>query len=99
MNRSIIVRPMAEQDLLEAQTWYEEKRIGLGSEFRTAVDATFQRLSESSLLFPLVYQQLRRVVLRRFPYLIYFHADPRRVIIVACLHSRRHPRIVRARIL
>lgn len=90
---------MAEQDLLEAQTWYEEKRIGLGSEFRAAVDITFQRLSESPLLFPLVYQQLRRVVLRRFPYLIYFHANPHRVIIVACLHSRRHPRIVRARTL
>ena len=98
MSRPVIVRPLAEQDLVEAQTWYEEKRAGLGSEFRAAVDAAFQRLSESPLLYPSVYRQLRRAVLRRFPYLIYFRVDADRVVVVACLHSRRHPRVVRARI-
>ncbi len=97
MSRLVIVRPLAEQDLREAQTWYEEKQTSLGAEFRVAADAVFQQISERPLHYPLVYMQLRRAVMHRFPYLIYFRADPDHVVVVACLHSKRSPRLVKTR--
>ncbi|RFC41360.1 MAG: hypothetical protein DID89_2727545989 [Candidatus Nitrotoga sp. CP45] len=34
----VLLRPEAEQELLEAQAWYESKAIGLGFEFARAAD-------------------------------------------------------------
>lgn len=35
----VVLRPEAEQELLEAQAWYESKALGLGFEFARAADA------------------------------------------------------------
>ena len=35
----VVLRPEAEQELLEAQAWYESKALGLGFEFGRAADA------------------------------------------------------------
>jgi len=98
VSRSVVVRPLAEQDLFQAQAWYDDKSNGLGTEFRGAVDALFQQISESPLIYPLVYGKLRRAVMHRFPYLVYYLAEPDRVLVVACLHSKRHPVVARSRV-
>lgn len=98
MSFSVIVHRLAVQDLSEARDWYEKRRQGLGLEFLSTVDRTFQKIGEQPLQYPLVYRQLRRAALQRFPYLIYFRADSDRVVVVACLHSKRNPQIVRTRI-
>jgi len=48
----IHLRPEAEQDLMEAASWYEEQRHGLGYEFIDETLAMFSTLSESPLLYP-----------------------------------------------
>ena len=35
----VVLRPEAEEELLEAQAWYESKALGLGFEFSRAADA------------------------------------------------------------
>lgn len=97
MSHRLVVRPLAEEDLVEIQRWYEAQQVGLGGAFRQSVDELFQRLSESPLMYPVVYRGLRRAVLRRFPYLVYFTVESEVVSIVACLHGKRHPRLVRLR--
>jgi hypothetical protein len=39
MAAELIIAPEAEQDLAEAYAWYEGRRIGLGEEFLSGVDA------------------------------------------------------------
>jgi len=39
MKYSVIVRPEAEDDLKEAFSWYEDKRVGLGHDFLLQVNA------------------------------------------------------------
>jgi hypothetical protein len=39
MAAKLIIAPEAEQDIDEAYTWYEGRRIGLGEEFMSCVDA------------------------------------------------------------
>lgn len=98
MSYQLIVRPLAEQDLLEAQRWYEAKQTGLGCEFRRTIDALLQRLGESPQIYPTVYRSVRRVVVRRFPYLVYFLLDRDTVTVLACLHGKRHSRLLKARV-
>ena len=66
----IVVRRLAEQDLEQAQDWYEEQRPGLGSEFRQTIDGLFDRLAATPRIYPAVHGEVRRAVLRRFPYLV-----------------------------
>lgn len=98
MSHRLIVRPPAEQDLFDAQRWYEAQREGLGREFRLTVDELFARLRENPYMYPTVYRGLRRAVLRRFPYLVYFAADSEIVSVVACLHGKRRPGLIESRL-
>jgi len=56
------VRPEAELDALEAASWYEGDREGLGAEFLIELRTTFTRIEEGPLRFPLVFRNLRRAI-------------------------------------
>lgn len=64
MSLRLVVRPLAEQDLVETQKWYEEQRPGLGDEFRITVDRLMGRILERPQLYPEVYRRVRRAVMR-----------------------------------
>jgi len=86
----VIVRQGAQADILEVALWYESRRPGLGSEFTLRFDALVERIAQTPLQFPEVGNGVRRALLQRFPYAIYFivTASP---IVVAVLHQHRHP--------
>lgn len=49
MNRRVIVLDEAEDELVEAQEWYETQRRGLGEEFRGAIDEAMGSFHEVPL--------------------------------------------------
>ena len=98
MSLHFVVRPLAEQDLLEAQEWYEARRPGLGADFRATIDSLFGRIGENPSLYPEVYRGTRRAVVRRFPYLVYFVVSEDTIAVIACIHSKRHRRLARERL-
>lgn len=77
--------------------WYESKRVGLGDDFVGEVDAAFARALEAPQSFPIVYRTLRRVVVRRFPYLVYFRQEVDVVRVFGVLHGHRGRKILRRR--
>jgi plasmid stabilization system protein ParE len=86
----VIVRPEARADIQEAALWYESRRAGLGGEFTLRFDALVERIAHIPLHFPEVGNGVRRALLQRFPYAIYFVVETCPVVI-AVLHQRRHP--------
>jgi plasmid stabilization system protein ParE len=95
---SIIIRPLAEQDLLEAQLWYEDKNAGLGEQFRSRVEDVLKILAEMPLIFPIAHRQVRRVAVRKLPYILYYTVRQQRVLVLGCFHARRDPRVILRRI-
>jgi plasmid stabilization system protein ParE len=93
----VIVRPLAERDLMDATAWYDLRRSGLGEEFLDSFDELQARLERMPLIYPVVYRGVRRAVLRRFPYLVYFLVRDEVVFVTACLHAARDPRLIRRR--
>lgn len=93
----LVVRREAEAEILEAFDWYESKRQGLGQEFVQEIDAAFVRTTKTPEAFPVVYRGLRRFVLRRFPYVIYFRVEADVVHVFGVLHGRRNRAALRRR--
>ncbi len=82
-------RPAAAADVEKAAGWYEVQRPGLGRQFLSAVDDSAARIIENPLQFGVLYRDTRRVLLKRFPYGLYFRLLPDRALVVACSHARR----------
>ena len=80
------------RDVEDAYQWYENQRAGLGDEFFEAVSTVIESLVAYPESFPIVYRQTRRVNLHRFPSSLFYRIVDDQVIIVACMHGRRHPR-------
>jgi plasmid stabilization system protein ParE len=89
---TVVFRPQAEEEARAARKWYEEQRPGLGARFADAIDETIQRIASNPSRFPLVHGEIRRAVVRRFPFGVYFRVYGRDLVILAVTHGRRHPR-------
>jgi plasmid stabilization system protein ParE len=69
--------------------WYEEQRPGLGIEFVLELDAAIERAEASPLGYEQVFAEVRRSLLRRFPYAVYFLYESDVVEVFAILHQHR----------
>lgn len=85
------VRPEAELDAEEAGAWYDGERDGLGTEFLTELRATFVRIEQGPLQFPRVSGEIRRAILHRFPFGVFFVAEGNEATVLAITHLHRHP--------
>lgn len=89
---SVIFSPAARTEFFEAADWYEAHGPGLGVRFSSDVDALVSRIEERPHQFPRIRQEIRRAVLRKFPYALYFRITPQVVQVIACFHASRNPR-------
>jgi len=85
---------LAEDDVAAAYAWYAVSRDGLGDEFLGDVNTVVRTLSEFPEAGPLTHRELRRMLLLRFPYTVYYRVLPTTTTIEirGCVHQRRHPR-------
>jgi len=91
VSRRLFIRPPAEIDIAESALWYEAERHGLGTEFLDAVDDLLRRVERNPLQFPEVGSDVRRGLLRRFPYGVYFVTTSETSVVLAVLHLHRDP--------
>ncbi len=68
-------RPEAFADVAESFSYYERQRAGLGSEFEAELDQTLRLLGEMAKAGPVVYRRLRRVLMQRFPFAVYYRVS------------------------
>lgn len=96
----MIIRFSAEADaeLTEARQWYSHQRKDLDLEFMQCLDDALSRLVKNPYFFPIVYKSLRRAVVRRFPFAVFYEVAPDEIQVVAVFHSRRDPEIRKARV-
>jgi toxin ParE1/3/4 len=89
---SLSFRPEAESDIAAAYGWYEGRATGLGEEFLRALDVAVASILRNPMAHPEKHRGVRRALLRRFPYGLFYLADDQQITVLACLHARRSPR-------
>jgi toxin ParE1/3/4 len=97
LNRKLVIRLAAANDIRDAGAWYESQRVGLGAVFVASLDRTLQRITANPEHFPRVYRELRRAPINRFPYSVFFVDNDTIVRVVGCFHGRRKPSVWKKR--
>ena len=92
MISSLIIRPKAEEDIKEAYQWCEKKLYGLGKDFLRSAEKGINKIRNNPQLYPIVYRNFRRILIRRFPFCIFFIETPDKLVVLAVIHGRRDPK-------
>lgn len=93
MSLPVVFRRRVHHDLAAAFDWYEEQRPGVGDEFLVAVQTTFQSIGLHPNMFGLIHEEIRRAIVPRFPFAVFYTVEPDRIVVLRVLHSARNPRL------
>jgi toxin ParE1/3/4 len=88
---ALVLASAALADLKEIHGHYDSVDDGLGGRFVEALDELFARLEEFPRSAPLVagYVDVRRAVVRGFPYVVFYRHRPARIDVLRVLHAAR----------
>lgn len=90
--------PEADAELAEARQWYAQQQPDLDLEFMDEIDDALSRVVRNPQLYPIVYSTLRRAVVRRFPFAMFYEVTADTIQIIAVFHSRRDPETWKSRV-
>jgi toxin ParE1/3/4 len=85
--------PEAQVEFDDAVDFYEGRRRGLGKQFVAKVREVLKALAKNPKRHGVVYQSVRKSVLRKFPYIILYQEEPSEVLIISVFHCSRDPAI------
>jgi toxin ParE1/3/4 len=82
----------AKAELDDAIAWYERRRVGLGGEFQSAVEGAVRRICQNPQAGSFYRAtRFRYVVVRRFPYVVFYFEGTHFIQVMAVAHGRRRP--------
>ena len=85
------LHPEAEAEFAEAIRWYEGKRFDLAVDFARAVEQGISAVRAHPERQAIVHGDIRRLIIRRFPYGIFYAIRPTELKVVAIYHLSRDP--------
>jgi plasmid stabilization system protein ParE len=91
MSLPLVFHPDVQPEVDAAYQWYEQQRPGLGTDFLVQLDSVLARLQVLPEAHQVVYQDVRRALVRRFPYGVFYRVQTDRVEVIAVQHTSRDP--------
>jgi toxin ParE1/3/4 len=98
MSLTVILDPEAQAEFNEAYDYYESRRAGLGEAFADEVQAVMDRIGKMPRMLQTVFQDIRREVVRGYPYCVYYREEPTLVRVLSVFHTSRDPAVWQARV-
>ena len=89
MKYEIRLTDEAEEDVKSAFQWYELKSYGVGHRFLLSLEACFSAVTRTPLGFQKIHREIRRTLLKRFPYGVFYVVDRHQLVIIAVMHHKR----------
>jgi len=85
--------PSAHEELGAAMEWYEALSAGLGVRFFESVDKALGVVAHAPYSFPVWErdERVRKFVVDKFPYVIFYREDLLTIEVVAVAHTAREP--------
>ena len=93
MSLPVVYRRKVGRDLAGGYVWYNGQRDGLGEEFLAAVNTAFDTVARFPDIFARVHGEVRRAVVSRFPFAVFYRIEAKRVVVLTVLHTARDPKV------
>ncbi|WP_346864197.1 type II toxin-antitoxin system RelE/ParE family toxin [uncultured Draconibacterium sp.] len=87
----------AKADIRHARLWYNNQRENLGNEFLMEIEKIQNNILANPKQFAKVRHHIRKAVLKRFPYNLFFVVIRNNISVIAVFHNSRNPKIWEAR--
>ena len=81
----------ASLELREAIEFYEQQQPGLGLRFLNEVEKTVERIQDHPETWARMTSRLRRCLVHRFPFALFYHLDDTDIEILSVADLRRDP--------
>jgi hypothetical protein len=81
----------AAREYAGAIEYYENQQVGLGAAFAQDVDLTLSKIVAYPSAWQLVSKDVRRCLLRRFPYGVMYAIEPDAILVLSVFDLRRDP--------
>lgn len=89
---TIEYHPKAVAELEEVRKFYNDRSFGLGDDFVNEVERRVVQIAAMPTRWMIVRNEVRRALMKRFPYVLYFRLIGERTIRVTVIkHDKRHP--------
>ncbi len=82
---------LASFEIEDARQYYNLQQTGLGDRFKKDVKKSIENIVLSPTLYPQVEKNIRRCLLHRFPYSIFYTTDDETIVVLSVAHQRRKP--------
>lgn len=84
--------PAVERELDLIRCYYEERSPGLGRDFIDEFERQIWRIAATPERWMVLAGDVRRCLMKRFPYVIYYRrVSPDQIRVTVVKHQRRHP--------
>jgi len=98
MKYSLLVFEIAYEDAIVIFDWYEDKLAGLGDRFIRELEVAKTDLLNNPLAFAKWNKSIRRMVMRKFPYKLFYKIYDDKIVVLAIIHARRSNRYLKRRL-
>jgi plasmid stabilization system protein ParE len=98
MSLPLIFHPDVRDEIDEAYRWHEQLRVPRGDEFLAAIEEVYRRLEQMPLMHQVIWQDVRRALLRKFSYGVFYCVHDDHVFVIAVQHTSRDPALWQGRV-
>ena len=91
MDRRVVIAPKAGDEISDAFDWYEGRQTGLGDRFIKAVKRSIELAAVNPEFYPVRFDKVRRIMVKKFPYAVYYEQDEPIIYIHSVFHESRNP--------
>ena len=97
MKSAVVLRDEARVEFDEAFDFYENQKPGSGVIFASRVQDVFDRIAANPEIHAVVFADIRKAVVKRSPYRVFYRAEALRIEVIAVFHTARNPLIWQGR--
>ena len=88
----LLISDESKLDILDAFSWYESRRQGLGKDFELCLEAGLNKIQRGPLLSQKRYKKMHIHFIDRFPYGIHYLIEKDAIKVFGVFHTSRNPR-------
>ncbi len=97
MDYRLIIKPLAEEDIIGLCNWYDRKQNGLGGDLLNELERSVVLIQANPLQYQVRYKEVRMAKVRRFPICLHYTVAGETIFVHAVLSTYRNPRIWKER--